>query len=40
MSESPSPSIPIVDIAVETIIFAVDTDGNVVEEKEGVLMEF
>lgn len=40
MSESSSPSIPIVDIAVDAIIKLVDADGNVVEEKEGVAMEF
>lgn len=40
MSASPSPSIPVVDFAVEAIIHAVDGDGTVVEEKDGVLMEF
>ena len=40
MSDSPSPSIPIVDVAVEAIIHAVDSDGNIVEEIDGVIMEF
>lgn len=34
------PYIAINDTAVETIVHALDDDGNVVEEKLGVMMEF
>lgn len=37
---SSSSLIPVVDVAVETIILAVDGDGRVVEETVGVVMEF
>ena len=40
MNEPSSPSIPFADIAVDAMIKLVDSDGNVVEEKVGVAMEF
>ena len=39
-TDSSSVSMPIVDVAVETIISVLDYDGNIVEEKEGVTMPF